>query len=64
MVVPVSTAPAFRPGTPAVLFSVPIRDGGGTQTLHRWDVAPGGKKFHFIVIAPENRSQPIVIVQN
>lgn len=61
MAVPVSTAPVFRPGLPAALFTVPI---GGYLTSRNWDVAPDGKKFLFVVNAADARSEPIVIVQN
>jgi serine/threonine protein kinase len=64
MTVPLSTTSGFRPGSPMVLFPVPINGGGTNITAIRWDVAPDGKRFLFSTIAAAESSPPITVVLN
>jgi serine/threonine protein kinase len=64
MSVPISFTPAFKPGTPVELFPVALRGGFQSQPGHRWDVAPDGRKFLFVLTPPRRRSTPALVIQN
>ena len=66
MSVRVETEPAFRPGTPEVLFVVPNSPGGGGV---RYDLAPDGQRFLIIKLGgaltdDATASPELVLVQN
>jgi Tol biopolymer transport system component len=63
MVVPVTTAPAFKAGIPEALFTAPILGGGSAFNIHRWDTLDG-KRFLINSSAHATSSSPITLVLN
>ena len=65
MAVDVKTAPAFERGNPHALFDPQIRDGGTTQLVFRYDVAPDGQRFLVNTEGQaETVAEPITVVLN
>jgi Tol biopolymer transport system component len=62
MAVDVTTSPAFKSGTPKVLFQAPIW--GGARFVNRYDVTADGKKFLINVLLAEETIRPITVVLN
>lgn len=63
MAVPITFTPSFRAGSPVPLFAVRASGTGAAGTgLARWAIAPGSRKFYFIVTDEEPTSLPAIIV--
>ncbi len=65
MAVEVTIGPAFKVGTPRVLFATPIFGAATAATsVFRYDVAPDGKRFLINTLGTETASAPITVVLN
>jgi hypothetical protein len=65
MSVPIETVPAFRAGTPAVMFSLPPFYSSSLRTRRQWDMAPAGERFVIVRpgdVAASEQSRMIVVL--
>ena len=68
MSVPIETAPAFRAGSPAVMFDLPPFYTSSLRTRRQWDIAPDGERF--LIMNPgdpatgEHSQSRLVVVLN
>jgi serine/threonine-protein kinase len=68
MSVPIETAPAFRAGTPRVMFDLPPFYRSAARIGRQWDIAPDGKRF--LMMSPgegaagEHSQSRMVVVLN